>query len=40
MNLLGGIFNDSENVDDQEDYGFIGSYFKIPPTVIDDYKIK
>ena len=29
--------NTGDNVDDQEDYGFTGSYLKIPPTVIDDY---
>ena len=26
--------NAGENIDDQEDFGFTGSYFKIPPTVI------
>ena len=40
MNLLGGIFNDSENVDDQEDYGFRGLFFKIAPTVVDYYTKK
>ena len=37
MNLLVDIFNAGENVDDQEDYGFRGSFFKITPTNIDDY---
>ena len=36
-NLLGDILNAVDNVDDQEDYGFTGSFFKISPTVIDDY---
>ena len=40
MNLLGGIFNAGDDVDDQEDYKFIGSYFKISPTIIDDYTKK
>ena len=31
------ILNAGYNVDDQKDFGFIGSYFKIAPTVIDDY---
>ena len=35
MNLLGDIFNSIDNVDDQEDYGFTESLFKIAPTVID-----
>ena len=34
---MGGIFNAGDNVDDKEDYGFITSFFKIAPTVIDDY---
>ena len=29
-----------DNVDDKEYYGFIGSFFKISPTVIDDYTKK
>ena len=32
--------NAGDNVDDQEDYGFRGSFFKIAPTVIDDYTKK
>ena len=36
-NLLGDIFNAGDNIDDQEDYGFRGSFFKIAPTVIYDY---
>ena len=30
-NLLGGILNACDNVDDQEDNGFIWSFFKISP---------
>ena len=37
MNLLGDILNAVDNFEYQEDYGFIGSIFKIAPTVIDDY---
>ena len=37
-NLVGDIFNAGDNVDDHEDYGFIGSFIKISPTVIDYYK--
>ena len=37
MNLLGDILNAGDNVDDQEDYGFRGSFLKIVPTLIDDY---
>ena len=40
MNLLGDILNDVDNVDDQEDHGFRVSFFKISPTVIDDYTKK
>ena len=36
--MIGEILNAGDNVDDQEDYGFTGSYFKIAPTNIDDYK--
>ena len=36
-NMLGDILNTGNNVDDQEDYGFTESCFKIAPTVIDDY---
>ena len=32
--------NADDNVDNKEDYGSIGSYFKISPTVIDDYTKK
>ena len=35
--MKGGILNAGENVDDQEIFGFTGSYFKISPTNIDDY---
>ena len=35
-NLLGNVLNAGGNVDDQEDYGFTGSFFNIAPTVIDD----
>ena len=35
--MIGEILNAGDNVDYQEDFGFIGSYFKILPTVIDDY---
>ena len=37
-NLLGDILNAGDHVDDQEDYGFRGSYFKIAPTFIYNYK--
>ena len=30
-NLFGDIFNAGDNVDDQEDYGFTGSFFNPPP---------
>ena len=40
MNLLGDILNAGDDVDDKEDYGFRGSFFKISPTVIDDYTKK
>ena len=40
MNLLGYILNAGDNVDDKEDHGFRGSFFKIYPTVIDDYTKK
>ena len=32
--------NAGDNFDDQEDYRFAGSYFKIAPTVIDEYTKK
>ena len=38
--MLGDIFNVGNNVDDKEDYGFRGSFFKISPTVIYDYTKK
>ena len=38
--MLGDILNAGDNVDDQEDYGFRGSFFKIALTVIDDYTKK
>ena len=37
MDLLGDLLNDGDNVNDTEDYQFIGIVFKTPPTVIDDY---
>ena len=40
MNMLGNILNAGDNVNDQEDYGFRESFFKIAPTVIDDYTRK
>ena len=40
MNLLGDILNAGDNVDDQEDYVFTGSFYKLAPTVIDDYTKK
>ena len=36
-NLFGDILNAGDNADDQEDYGFRTSFFKITPTVIYDY---
>ena len=36
-NMLGDILNAGDNVDDQDGYGFTGSFFKIPPTIIYDY---
>ena len=36
-NWLGDVLNSGDIVDYQEDYGFRGPYFKIPPTPIDDY---
>ena len=38
--MISEILNAGDNVDDQEDYRFIGSYFNISPTVIDDYTKK
>ena len=37
MNMLEYILNAGDNVDDQENYGFTGSFFRISPTIIDDY---
>ena len=37
MNKLGDILNASDNVEYQEYYGSTGLFFKICPTVIDDY---
>ena len=39
-NLLGDIFNAGDNFDDEDDYGFTGSSFKISPTVLDEYTKK
>ena len=36
-NMIGEILNADDNVDDQEDFGFTGSYLKIAPTNIYDY---
>ena len=36
MNVSVDIFNAGGNVGDEEGYGFTDSFFKIPPTVIDD----
>ena len=36
-NMIGEILNLRDNVDDQEDCGFTGSYFNIAPTDIYDY---
>ena len=38
--LLGDILNAGDNVYDQENYGFTGSFFKISPIVTDDYTKK
>ena len=35
--MIGKILSAGDNVDEQEDFGFIGLYFKIASTVIDDY---
>ena len=35
--MIDEILNVDDNVDDIEDFGFTGSYFKIAPAVIDDY---
>ena len=35
--MLGDILNTGDNVDNKEDYGFIGSFFKMAPTVKYDY---
>ena len=40
MNVLGDILNAGEIVEYQEYYGFTGSFFKIAPTVIDEYTKK
>ena len=37
MDVLYAILNAGDNVNDQEGYGFIGSFFDIAPTVIDYY---
>ena len=34
--MIGEILNASENVDNQESFGFTGSYFRIAPTNIDN----
>ena len=36
-NMRGDILNAGDNIDDQENFGFTESYFKIAPTNIDDY---
>ena len=35
--MRGDILNAVDNVNDQENFGFTESYFKIAPTNIDDY---
>ena len=40
MNMLGDILNAGDNVNDQEYYGFTGSFFKITSTIIYDYTKK
>ena len=35
--MRGDILNAGDNIDDQENFGFIESYFKISPTNIYDY---
>ena len=40
MDVLDAILNAGDNVNDQENYWFIGSFFDIAPTVIDDYTKK
>ena len=37
--MIGEILNADDNIDDQEDFGFTGSYFNIASPVIDDYTI-
>ena len=37
-NMRGGILNSGDNVDDQENFGFTESYFKIAP--VNTYKSK
>ena len=39
-NLLDDILNAGDNVNDQEYYGFTGSFFKITSTIIYDYTKK
>ena len=36
-NMRGDILNAGDNVDDQENFGFTESFFKIAPTNIDEY---
>ena len=36
-NTRGDILNSGDNIDDQENFGFTESYFKIAPSNIDDY---
>ena len=36
MNMLDSILNPRGNVEDQEDYGFKASFFRISPNVIDE----
>ena len=40
MSVLGDILNAGKNIEDTEYYGFIGSFIKTSPTVIDDYTKK
>ena len=36
-NTRGGILNAGDNADDEEKFGFSGSFFKIAPTNINEY---
>ena len=36
INVSGDILNAGGNVEDEDDYGFIGSFFKKAPIIVDD----